>query len=380
MKARDLWFPGYRTETTVTYTGATSVVVDQASVSRLEKCIPGAIVHGNFHDPNAWSYTIWEQRNWVGSHKVEAWSYVHIGGGVYVMRKNWTKTTTGDYGQGDGPENGLPAYDQDLLYNIALNRLNERVRGELDLGVGLAEAGQTIRMIRALSRVRDYSRSSGFGSGRDLANGWLQWQYGWRPLMTDVFGAANEALNIVLKTLKKCTGSANLPLTPKTNQSRYIFNQARKVICKGSGKASCRIVCVIELPGATLDRWSTLNPIGLGWELVPYSFIVDWFFDVGSFLRNAETALLYSARFVSGYVSELYAWDGQETAPYKTYRTGVWDNYNDHFYDEARASIRYRKFKRSKLLTYPFPRAPSFRCDLGSQQLLSLAAILRQLL
>jgi len=337
------------------------------------KVASSGIVKGNHHDPNSWSYTINRTTNWVGRFETKyppmPWDKLPTYVQAYFSNFAWH----------DGP--GAPPGDRSAVYNLALNRLNERVRGGLDLGVSLAEAGQTARMLKAIANARNYAYSSKFGSGKDLANGWLAFQYGWRPLMSDIFDAANEALNITLETINTIRGSAKRPLEGLGSIKRYICNDTWDVTSQGKGVQACRIVISCTLPGATLDRWTSLNPLSLAWELTPYSFVVDWFYDVGSFLRNAETSLLYDTRFKSGYVSELYAYEGTETAD-----SGQRKNYlgnNPPQYKEcryARSAIKYIEFYRTKLTSYPLPRAPSFRSDLGSQQLLSLAALLSQMI
>lgn len=327
----------------------------------------GSIVQGNFHDPNGWNYYVKHAR-----HQYGAWKTVYTNGLVQ---------TFSGYVVGSAPP-GEPTWYRTQLYNSALSRLNEKVRGGLDIGVTLAEAGQTVRMIRSLARIRELVHHHGgmqLGSTADVANGWLLWQYGWRPLAQDVFDAANEGLNIALKVIKTVRASASMPtvgLGPRTILSvndNYVFQNV------ATGRQGCRIVLQLELPGATLDRWSSLNPISLGWELIPYSFVVDWFYNVGNLLRNTETALLYDCRFLKGYVSEYFGADVSEDAtaqsryaggnPAKTYSTSG-----------VISRAYYRRFQRTVLGSYPLPRAPTFRSNLGWQQLLSLAALLRQFL
>jgi hypothetical protein len=123
--------------------------------------------------------------------------------------------------------------------------------------------------------------------------------------------------------------------------------------------------------------------VSLAWELIPYSFVVDWFVDVGSYLRNLETALLYRKFVTSGYVSELYAFEGSEVGINKAngYAIGSGkSNENWARFLNVKAKIRRVQFARTKLSSYPLPRLPTFKVALGSQRLFSAAALLRQLL
>jgi hypothetical protein len=108
--------------------------------------------------------------------------------------------------------------------------------------------------------------------------------------------------------------------------------------------------------------------------------VVDWFYDVGSYLRAFETALLYQVRFKTGYFSEIYGYDGVEWTGYQKHDHPFPSN-PPHITENfgMTKSIKRRRFLRTKLVTYPFPRPPSLKADLGAERLLSLASLLGQL-
>lgn len=340
------------------------------------KVVPGPIVHGNMKDPNAWSYTCKNYSTWKGQYRL-------MSGNLNSAPYFYT-TYTGYSGDGTQENITSPDWDRTLVYNMALERLNRKVRGDMDLGVSLAELHSTVRMTRALNDVFNFARgagrTTGIGSTRDLANGWLQFTYGWKPLLSDVFGIADESIRRVVATLEKVKATARLTLTGQRNLTRYFLGANVPSVAQGTGSQACTIVCTLEVPSSSFDlaRWTSLNPVSLAWELIPYSFVVDWFVDVGSYLRNLETALLYKTRFRSGYVSELYAYDGTEVLKQGLYTI-----------PSGKLALLTplvgviqgdRRFQRSILTSYPFPRAPTFQVDLSSNRLISAAALLRQLL
>lgn len=64
-----------------------------------------------------------------------------------------------------------------------------------------------------------------------------------------------------------------------------------------------------EVDDPNLDKLTTLgidNPLSVGWELVPYSFVLDWFIDVGSMLENLTATL--GLRFNHGWVTDLVSY------------------------------------------------------------------------
>lgn len=358
--ANGTWFTRYyHGKTQTLYTGR----IAYTSV------VPGGMVQGNFVDPNNWNYDVvrhrWDPGTLITAYSGYGWD------GLQDLRTGWVPGQDECY---------YPSWtsSRSLAYNRALERLNSKVRGDLDLGVTLAELGSTRRMLSSAGRILTAARVRGIGSTRDVANGWLQWQYGWSQLARDVFAAANESLEASLSVVKRVAAGATVPIVEDSTQGITVY-VAFPTRNRGVGKASCRMSVELELPGATLDRWSSLNPVSLGWELIPFSFVADWVYDVGSYLRAAETAFLYGMRFRSGYVSELMVYDGGDQI--STNSKYVPGNPNVTYNVTGfKRQVRIRRFVRTKLTSYPLPRPPVFHVDLGSQRLLTLAALLRQLL
>lgn len=319
---------------------------------------PGAMVHGNMHDPNPWNYNTWYRKNWSGRR--------------YNTQIGWGKTGD-EIGYFDCLDFYLPTWERDYIFNQALARLYDEVRGGLDLGVDVTQARQLRRMFKGLREAEALARTVGSGFGKGAANGWLEFQYGWKPLYQDLWGTANEMTNRVLNTLKKFRASFSLPMWENYSVTTNGVTLTRNT----SGKQACTIVCTFEIPGFSLDRFSSLNPVSLVWENIPYSFVIDWIYDVGSFLRSLETSLLYATRFKSGYASELYYIRQHLTLDGVTPMNGSGYTY---FYESNDASYKGTSFARRVLSSIPTPRAPSIHVQMGWQRWLSAGALMRQLM
>lgn len=334
-------------------------------VSR-DMCSGWSVLRGNFKAPNAHSYNTLHYRYFRG------------------MENTYNKTSGALIRTFSGPlagiDSNLPkrfawSETRDMVYNMALNRLNEKVRGSLDLTVGLAEIGSTMRMLTGMRKcVREFSR---LGT-KDAANAWLQFQYGWRPMLSDIFGAANESVRYTLNRMQMFRARVTLPLDETFVQSRRLNSGTYPTYGKVRGKTSCTFAVRMRVKDFDIFRWMSLNPVSLGWELIPYSFVVDWVYDVGSYLRNLETQCLYNTEFVSGYRSELFAYQSEQEAP-----SGLTDStsHSTEKYTTAsvwKASTQETWFQRTPLVSYPGPRLPTFKVDLGSMQMLSAAALMRQ--
>lgn len=273
----------------------------------------------------------------------------------------------------------VPSYPTDELWNKALDRLNERVRGSLDLSTAIAEAGATARMLNVLDQfrsafqiMRDRRLNFVLASGTLASSWYLQWRYGWSPLLSDLYGSVEEAARVPISAIENVRGSAKVKYDTPEIQNLYVENRRYPISVQRRGFDKTFIHLSFRTAGHDLDRWTSLNPASIAWELLPYSFVVDWFVDIGSYLRNLETSLLYHNSFVRGYYGELRNLDYRYVFSYT-------DKVANGSYAMNITSAREQKsYRRSILQSYPLPRLPSFQADLKSGQLAAAAALLTQ--
>jgi hypothetical protein len=123
-------------------------------------------------------------------------------------------------------------------------------------------------------------------------------QYGIKPLMGDCFGAAqalgDATLNLPKPTRLKSKGSQNFS-TGTSTQSGYSIEKRAT-----DSYYEYKVMCTLVVDGA-INSFSALgltNPAALAWELLPWSFVADWFFDIGSLVSSWDATL--GVQFVSG--------------------------------------------------------------------------------
>lgn len=204
------------------------------------------------------------------------------------------------------------------LSNTALiTARNNLKQMKVDLGTAFGERNQTARLIgdtasqlaRAVrnlrrGRVRDamrdlgLSRKHGEPRGSNWPQKWLELQYGWKPLLSDIYGAC-DALS------KRDTD--DFGITAKGNAKTFLTNQF-----SNSNPGTSWYVSASEYElGAyvrvdaflgPLNKLSSLgvtNPLMVAWELVPYSFVVDWFLPIGAWISSIDATLGVTIRGVS---------------------------------------------------------------------------------
>lgn len=130
---------------------------------------------------------------------------------------------------------------------------------------------------------------------KDQGSLWLQLQYGWKPLVSDIYGA--------LSLLK------DQP-PPRLNAVRHLEDTEVPVILPGYGIQTLtgsirngvhvRMDAELSSPGlALLNSFNLLNPFSLAWELLPYSFVLDWLLPIGSLLEGLTAGVGLTAKGIS---------------------------------------------------------------------------------
>jgi len=162
-----------------------------------------------------------------------------------------------------------------------------------------AELHKTVRMFRGVGkRLIDILISArDKGSINPFSNFWLETRYGWRILIFDI-----KDINHLLQEWdsKRKNRVKDRVGTSKTWQYTNTL--------EGAGTAGIYRDVVTEdhslnVRGAIIADFLppriTLNPVTTSWELVPFSFVVDWFFGVGQALEAISFAL--QSEYTSGW-------------------------------------------------------------------------------
>lgn len=186
---------------------------------------------------------------------------------------------------------------------------------------------------------------------------WLQYAYGWSPLCSDIYAVIGnwyKRMEEGYPILAQGVGGHQ----PNVATSQY-------VVCdeafKNETVFKSRIVKYkvwYEIDNsriANMSSWGLTNPALLAWELLPYSFVVDWFLPVGDWLSsvNYDVGLYFKKGVRIGLAENTYArvYSPRPRTSTRIYSASGTDVYQD------------RRFVREKLTS--FPAAPRPRFDKG---------------
>lgn len=305
----------------------------------------------------------------------------------------------------------IPLEPSTYVKNIAISAANSlclaRIKSsDINLAQTFGERMQTVRMIgntaRRLAGCYSHLRRGRLGSalaslGSDTiefeqrrpgaarryhttypknpqqaaSSAWLEMQYGWRPLLSDIYGGA--------KTLAEyhVDRESDLYLAPATVSSKAGSQETGDLGSGFSSEATVgvkqRITYVVTNP---LLRYSSMlgltNPALLAWELTPFSFVVDWFLPIGSYLSSIDAA--YGCQFLKGFRSVRTQSVSVGYSSTYSYSPGaqIYESYlrlgpSEHF-----------TLRRSPLYTFPTVDFPKFKSPLGVNHAITAVSLLIQ--
>ena len=227
----------------------------------------------------------------------------------------------------DGPG---PSNLEDLAVNQALQNLSNNKAGH---GENLAQrrqmdelAGDTMQRIAGGvnhfkdKRPRDWlkvKKLTSFGPKRlgAIPNAWLELCYGWQPLLADVKGTFD-----VLKARDKDADTDRVTVkgfrhdvTDVVITSNVSIAGAANPLCRVQYRGNVGVFvrldyCMVNPALHEIQQLGLVNPVELAWNLIPYSFVVDWFLPVGNYLQAWTADLGY--QFLGGSISHFHQCDG----------------------------------------------------------------------
>jgi len=193
---------------------------------------------------------------------------------------------------------------------------------------------------------------------QNAASNWLELQYGWKPLLSDIDILIRKVHINFRDYLRVARSSAKTSTTSSTAVSGPFNVSIQGVSPYTCGyinrKLDIKVKYGIRYRLTNKDRQflaqaGFTNPINLAWELLPYSFVVDWIYPLGPYLERLSA--FEGLTFQDGYKSTFRR--ESTTVVLSDSRTvNGWD-LSISFGTER----DYVYFTREKLTT--FPRVPS---------------------
>lgn len=308
--------------------------------------------------------------------------------GTYTYRY---KGDGGDSSHGMPRLYGVSILGNECRVNVSANTLN-RARsealaklgqGDFSIGLALAESRMTVNLLaktllklsQAIFHARRgrWSRAGkilglrGWKDSKSLSDSWLEYQYGFKPLINDVYSLQEAAKEGFLKEdqLFKVTRQVTESLDPHV----VFLNKPSWFWLSGRLEEVAKVAYYQKIDDAHLAAYTSLgctNPALIVWELVPFSFVIDWVVPVGVWLEGISAT--QGLKFVSGYEDLIIRYDLRWDAAMHTWTTGKF----------AHGTAKQNAFQRLRKLTWDYP-VPYWKNPLSTTHVISALALLRKL-
>lgn len=221
----------------------------------------------------------------------------------------------------------VPAINRDprdsMMRNTTLRALSQVSDGEKQFNASLAQMNGTIGLASQFSRAagsrldalmrgpRGLFRRLGPISGwREIPSEYLAYLYGIAPLGDDLARALDKlawyrnrgfTASIICKAGSTREFSVSyVPGSIANGSGGHLNPNTLKARIPGTSRITTRCAFRFDVPAEIWDRSPTLAPFSTIYELVPYSFVLDWFLPVGAWIGALESAQ-YSPYFKEGW-------------------------------------------------------------------------------
>lgn len=253
---------------------------------------------------SALDHTVWS-RKYSEGYAFITWPENYWSGTLTV-----SKDTASYFAQRAPVATYLPIGDDDRMRSIALTKAFARVNpngimtgellSDLDQTVGSLKRpfGSSRDLLRRMSKYRKGRLGkTAMSAARATANAWLEYRYGWKPIILDCESIVKEAhrfredcyRRILVARASERGETTNV--TPFENPSPLGgFTVSGTRTDKQSVRVSAGIVYEVADRTTTerLNQIMGTRPSDLlqtVWEVIPYSFVVDWFSNIGDWLQ-----------------------------------------------------------------------------------------------
>jgi hypothetical protein len=156
---------------------------------------------------------------------------------------------------------------------------------------------------RRLKRASaSFAKSFGHNPRMAVSSAWLEYKYGWMPFVLDSYNAM-ETLHELRNKPQSHVGRVTNTLR---DTKRSTIRSTDRITSIAGVLVGGQIDLTYELSSKASWRFSTrgtddvigklglTNPLLVGWELVPLSFVADWFLPIGDYLASLDAPLRFN--------------------------------------------------------------------------------------
>jgi hypothetical protein len=155
---------------------------------------------------------------------------------------------------------------------------------------------------------------------KSLGNNWLEFHFGWAPLIGDI----KSSMDILTG------GLPPFRIRSKAQKAEiagtYVPSSNHLLMTNTRYESGWLIEAYISVSNPNIwlaNRLGMLNPLGLAWELVPFSFIADWFVNLNDVLKSSSE--FYGLSLINPFRTEFRHITHEHTEIWNAHWDGGWN-------------------------------------------------------
>lgn len=180
---------------------------------------------------------------------------------------------------------------------VTLGEGHESLSMVLDAASRLSSSLVSIRrgnFAKAFDALR-LGKVRGVSSRRTLSSNWLEMQYGWVPLLSDIKAGAEAFASLYNEEKSVYSVGA-------TKAGRIYSSPG--YTCEGGAWTKQRLKAIIRRNNTSALSPSIVDPAIVAWELLPLSFVGDWVLPIGSYLEALDVVRSLEATYVTSVMTK----------------------------------------------------------------------------
>lgn len=314
--------------------------------------------------------------------------------GIYFNRfANHTETFVAPHYTGHNP----------TVRNKAITRLIDECDASLEanLAQDIAQIGQLVNLIAGTAKrvssaalnlkkgnllgaanmlfghgPRKFGRGGPPSKLKTLANNWLALQYGWKPLLQDLHGSMEAFGKFMLNnsSIVAVKASASVKsFTVVNEKSGSDIVGWTSTDQTSFTKFGVRFSIDSHLK-AFLAQTGFTNPLNLAWEILPFSFVADWFLPIGPYLESLSA--FDGLHFVDGYEVNFSRWNGKSAINFQGNPKGS-PNPKQLVTLKSSYFAETVHFERARMLSWPRKSPPILKNGLSVTHAVNALALVK---